>query len=333
MWSDKKMGKVSQLGKWNRHWAALILIVTVMLVAILPATLVAQDRAPHVNQIAFTSNRDGNDFEIYLMDADTGEVFAQLTDNTFNDLGPTWSPDGTHIAFASDVDGDYEIYSLDVGTGESLNLTNNTAEDLYPSWSPNGRQIAFTSNRDRNWEIYVMDTGGKNFERLTNEAIYDGNPSWSPDGSQIAFVKDRDSKREVWIMGVDGKGEAQQLTDNTFGDYGPAWSPNARQNQLAYVSNHDNQGGRPEIYLLNLPCSDAAACEASAQNLTNLPTTGDLDPSWSPDGSQIVFASGRDSSDTTGNSDLYIMDANGGNVRRLTDDPADDRFPAWWSAQ
>src|SRR5262245_40133957 len=147
------MGKALQSGKWNRQWALIIGVAALMLVVIAPVNLMAQDRASHINQIAFTSKRDG-DYEIYLMDADTGEVFAQLTDNTANDIGPTWSPDGTHIAFASDVNGDYEIYSLDVETGESVNLTNNSAEDLYPSWSPNGRQIAFTTNRDRNWEIY-----------------------------------------------------------------------------------------------------------------------------------------------------------------------------------
>ena len=324
------------MGKGNRQldfrvWAVHTAIAVLILAAIAPANLRAQDRAPHANQIAFASNRDG-DFEVYLMDADTGEIFAQLTDNTANDIGPTWSPDGTHIAFASDVDGDYEIYSLDVETGESINLTNNTADDLYPAWSPNGRQIAFTTNRDRNWEIYAMDTSGKGLNRLTNEAVYDGNPSWSPNGGQIVFVVGRDKDREISVMNADGS-NIRQITNNNVADYGPVWSPDTTSDLIAFVSS--GVGRRPDIpsiYTVDLLClNQSDGCQDSSVILT--PEDGGVDPAWSPDGSRLVFVSGRDGTPEVGNSELYIMDANGGNVRRLTDDPNDDRFPAWWSAQ
>jgi len=301
-------------------WLSLLLL----LVTLLPLPLAAQGQS---DQIAFASNRDG-DFEIYLMDLD-GNVFAQLTDNDVNDLNPTWSPDGTRIAFASEVDGDFDIYVMDIASGESLNLTDNGWSDLYPTWSPDGSQIAFTTNRDRNWEIYLMRPDGSSPQRLTNDPIYDGNPTWSPDGSQIAFVRDRESAREIYVMNADG-GDLQPITANNLGDYSPAWSPDENQNRLAYVSNNDNAGGTPEVFLVDLACLSAGACEDSAVNLTQLPRIGDVDPSWSPDGTQIVFASGRDSEGNIG-SKLYVMNEDGTDVRPLTSGRGDDRFPAWWS--
>ncbi len=70
------------------------------------------------NRIVFSWNRDG-DFDLYLMDADTQTVVNPLTDNSASDLTPVWSPDGTRVALTSDVAKNYEIYVLDVSTGES----------------------------------------------------------------------------------------------------------------------------------------------------------------------------------------------------------------------
>jgi Tol biopolymer transport system component len=305
-----------------------VLSVMLMLLIVLP--LRAAQR--QTDQIAFASNRDG-DFEIYLMNLQ-GEIFAQLTDNNVTDLAPSWDPNGGRLAFTSNVDGDYDIYVVDIASGESVNLTNNGWDDLYPSWSPDGSQIAFTTNRDRNWEIYTTTPNGKSVTRLTNDPLYDGNSTWSPDGSQIAFVRDRESKREIYVMDADG-GNVTQVTSNNLGDYSPSWSPEASARLIAYVSNHDNQGGTPEVYMVNLAClneGDAQTCENSAENLTLLPRVGDIDPSWSRDGSQIIFASGRSiEAGSDAGTKLFVMNADGSDVQQLSTDVGDDRFPAWWS--
>ena len=78
--------------------------------------------------------------------------------NGYNPFAASWSPDGQQIAFTSPVDGDHEIYVVDV-TGENIiQLTDNDASDAYPSWSPDGSRIAFCSNRDGNMEIYIMSS-------------------------------------------------------------------------------------------------------------------------------------------------------------------------------
>src|ERR687883_930796 len=96
------------------------------------------------------------------------------------------------IAFASDRDGNFEIYLMDADGGGLTRLTENNAEDLSPAWSPNGSRIAFVSNRDGNNEIYVMNADGTAQTRLTNNAAHDVGPAWSPDGTKIAFVSTRD---------------------------------------------------------------------------------------------------------------------------------------------
>jgi len=91
------------------------------------------------------------------------------------------------IAFASQRDGNWEIYAMNADGTNSIRLTQHSADDMYPSWSPDGRKIAFASMRDGNWEIYVINANGTNLTNLTKHPSYDTNPSWSPRGTKIAF--------------------------------------------------------------------------------------------------------------------------------------------------
>ena len=103
------------------------------------------------------------------MDSD-GSNPRRLTNHSADDVSPTWSPDGRHIAFVSGRDGNPEIYVMGSDGSNSRRLTDNIADDVSPSWSPDGRHIAFVSdrNRDVNLEIYVMGSDGSNPRRLTH---------------------------------------------------------------------------------------------------------------------------------------------------------------------
>jgi tetratricopeptide (TPR) repeat protein len=81
---------------------------------------------------------------------------AKLTTDP-SDTAPAWSPDGTRIAFASARAGNWELYWIDIATGEEQRLTSDSAVDLAPVWSPDGKQIAFLSNRERAWAVYILD--------------------------------------------------------------------------------------------------------------------------------------------------------------------------------
>ena len=184
-------------------------------------------------------------------------------------------------------------------------------------------QIAFVSHRDGNPEIYVMDADGDNQRRLTNHPDGDWMPSWSPDGKRIAFVSQRDGVSEIYVMDADG-GKPQNLTNNPSDDNSPSWSPDGKR--IAFSSNRDNRKWRFifEIYIMD-------ADGGNQQNLTNNPLD-DQSPSWSPDGKRIVFSArrpGHFENKFAITHEIYVMDADGGNEQRLTENRVDDGAPSW----
>src|SRR5215211_3623351 len=189
--------------------------------------------SPDGTKIAFNTNRDGTEegnvanHEIYVMNAADGGNPIRLTNNPAWDSLPSWSPDGTKIAFYSERDVTGDIYVMNAADGGNLTrLTYNTEWDSFPSWSPNGTKIAFDSNRDGNQEIYVMNAAdGSNAIRLTYNDVQDSGSSWSPDGTNIAFASIKDGNPEIYVMNAaDGSGQIR-LTNNTAADGEPDWQP------------------------------------------------------------------------------------------------------------
>jgi Tol biopolymer transport system component len=202
-------------------------------------------------QIAFVRGVNGEPetYEIYIMNSD-GDDQTRLTDNSASDGDPSWSPDGTKIAFDStiDEDGNRDIYIMnaDDGSGQTR-LTDDPAFDTDPSWSPDGTKIAFSSNReDDNSEIYIMNSDGSGQTRLTDNSADDFSPSWSPDGTKIAFVSDRDNGNfDIYIMNADDGSGQTRLTDDPAFDGFPSWSPDSEK--IAFTSNRDSGG----IFVMN----------------------------------------------------------------------------------
>jgi len=189
--------------------------------------------SPDGLQIAFTSNRDGDD-EIYVMNAD-GSGLRQLTVNTAFDCCPDWSPDGSKLVFNSNwPDGDQDIYVIGSdGTG-LINLTNSPGDDRNPAWSPDGTRIAFDARRDGQAEIYVMNADGTNQVRLTHLFSAERSPAWHPSGTLIAYDSNQiesqpeaQGDHDIFIMYSDGTNQIR-LFDTPGEDRWPAWSPDGQ---------------------------------------------------------------------------------------------------------
>ena len=141
----------------------------------------ATDRNPRFSpdgtKILFESKREG-DWELFVMDSDTGKNIVPVTQNEKTERNGSWSRDGKKILFESIRDGNFEIYVIDADGANPVNLTNHKKSDTFPRWSPNGRRIAFVSTRDGNKEIYAMDANGDNPVNLSNDAGDDNFPQW-----------------------------------------------------------------------------------------------------------------------------------------------------------
>jgi Tol biopolymer transport system component len=144
-----------------------------------------------------------------------------LTDDEGTDKLPSWSPDGSKIAFNSErfdaskddyADGE-DIFTVNAKGGSIEFLTENDATNTNPRWSPNGSKIAFVSNNnsDNDVEIYEMDANGSNSTRLTNNSSsYDDHPSWSPDGTKIIF----EGENGLYTVPSGGGGTAQKISNS-----------------------------------------------------------------------------------------------------------------------
>jgi Tol biopolymer transport system component len=180
------------------------------------------------------------------------------------------------IAFQSNRDGNFEIYSMNADGSDQTRLTTNAAEDVNAAWSPDGTKIAFQSNRDGNAEIYVMSADGMNQTRLTTNSAEDLNPAWSPDGTKLAFQSNRDGNVEIYSMNSDGT-TVTRLTTNAAIDGQPAWS--ADGTRIAFASNRD---GNFEIYMMT-PNGTVVG------RVTPLNPNDESEPNWAPDSDRIAF--------------------------------------------
>jgi len=152
--------------------------------------------------------------------------------------GATLPGGNGRIAFASERDGNFEIYMMNPdGTG-LVRLTNHPSNDFNPSWSPDGTKIAFASDRgDGDYDVYVMNSDGGGLTQLTDDPADDATPDWSPDGTEIVFESARGSaldNEDVYKMDADGSNETQ-LTDDPEADGSPAFSPDGTVSRTRFA--------------------------------------------------------------------------------------------------
>jgi Tol biopolymer transport system component len=281
------------------------------------ATAAPPPGAPATGKIAFSAGPNGSG-SIFVMNADgsgqtsIGEAFLSSC--------PSWSPDGTRIAFVSGrFDITFSLYTINADGSGQTNLLKNAGVSAFandcPAWSPDGSRIAFegqTEGDDNLSDVFVINSDGSGLARLTDAVHRDSSPAWSPDGTRIVFLAERDENFEVYVMNADGSGQTN-LTNSPDQEAGPVWSPDG--GRIAYVVwNSANEG----IYAMN----------ADGSGKTNLIEGEDIYTppdaiDWSPDGRRIAFVGGLEHA-------LYVVNADGSGLREITSGLAPrDARPAW----
>lgn len=159
------------------------------------------------HRLVYASHK--NDANIWRLDLAGTNVRPprRVVASTRNDSEPSFSPDGTRLAFASSRSGTPEIWLCDANGSNMTKLTSFGGPSTHrPRWSPDGKYIAFYSDETGNREIYVSTPQGR-VHRLTNHPSRDTNAEWSRDGSWIYFISDRGGRSEMWKAPSDGSGQ------------------------------------------------------------------------------------------------------------------------------
>jgi Tol biopolymer transport system component len=190
---------------------------------------------------------DGADYEVYVMDAD-GSHRRQLTDNAFDDVWLSWSPDGSRLAFSSDREGSRDLYAMSADGSGVTRLTSDEGDESAPSWSPDGARIAFMSKQGDHWRLRIVDADGSEERDLAPNAADAYNPVWSPDGSRLAYYASPGGpgNDHVFVVSVDGTAPPEAVAKGIY----PAWSPDGRS--LIYADEHvlhavDADGSNPRV--------------------------------------------------------------------------------------
>ena len=215
------------------------------------------------------------------------------------------------IAFASNRDGDFEIYTINPDGTDLQQLTFNDTYDAYPDWSPDGQQLLFTSGQDGLSAVFIMDADGANQRNLTPDA--DGALArWSPDGASIYFLSDRvfppRSAKEttpllIYRMNIDGSNVTELFAVGP-GVWGIDISPSG--DQFAFASLVRTAA----IFVRAFDGSDAV-------ELVGGDDIRAVYPVWSPDGNQIAYVYGYN---------LAVMNVDGSNSAVISSGDASGEF-------
>ncbi len=235
-------------------------------------------------------------------------------------------PEGFDISITSpNPDGTGDVFII---TSDDLEqLTSGSGVNGGATWSPDCSRIAFHSNRDGNptpdFDIYMMNPDGTGVVKIVDTPGVDMLASWSPDGTRLVFSHDGTA---LYLVNADGSGLTRLANAPAGGT--ADWSPDGRRILFSWDG---GQEGTSEVYVINVDGTD----------LRNLTSDGvmTIHATWSPDGTRIAFASNREQLEEfgpanrwywpAGGLDIYVMNADGSDVTRLTDHPENDMLPHW----
>lgn len=225
-------------------------------------------------------------------------------------MSPSWSPDGSRLAYVSFEHRRPEIFVQNLQTGQRDLVSKSDGMNGAPAWSPDGRQLALTLTSGDNPDIYVLDLASRKLQQVTRHWAIDTEPSWMPDGREIIFTSSRSGKPQLYRVNVNQGDRPQRITFE--GDYNANARVGPDGKSLAFVQ---GQGNVFKIATLDLqtgfiqPVTDGALDES---------------PSFAPNGSMILYATQADRRGV-----LAAVSTDGRFKQRLVLSEGDVREPTW----
>jgi serine/threonine-protein kinase len=257
--------------------------------------------------------------DIWTLDLKSGKE-GKLVEGAF---GPSWSPDGSRLAFDAGWAGPHRIWVADsrgLNPRQISSDSNDAAVHAGPRWSPDGSHLVFRRIEKTQWDIAVADVAGSRVTRLTNDIIPDIDPTWAPDGHHIYFASARGGGLNLWRLSVDRDGSRsgpiEQLTTGAGDDVQPAPSPDGHR--LAFAV----RGINSDIW--RLPVSPETGKVAGEAQSVVVTTRVQSRGAWSPDGRTIAF-----NSDRRGEMNLWLRNLSDASEHQLTQGPGGDYQPNW----
>ncbi len=250
----------------------------------------------------------------YLLQAADTDGFNSQNLLTSNEpiMSPTWSPDGSQLAYVSFEHAVPEIFIHNIHTAKRELVSKLKGINGAPAWSPDGTRLAITLSKDGSPDIYILDLVDKSLKRMTRHWSIDTEAVWMPDGESLVFTSSRSGKPQLYRISVEGDARPQRLTFE--GKYNANASVSWDGKTITFVHGDDNSFRIAVLYL--------------ETGLVQLVTDGSLDesPEFSPNGSMILYASQH-----KGKPVLAAVSTDGRHKQRLGLSDGEVREPAWSS--
>ena len=256
-------------------------------------------------RIAYVT-KTGNEYRLEIADADGGNNVVALRSRE-PIISPSWSPDGTKVAYVSFEAKKPVVYVQNLMTRQRTMVANYKGNNSAPSWSPDGSRLAVALSKDGYTQVYTVGANGGALKQITQTRSINTEPQFSPDGQWIYFTSDRSGGPQIYKVGVNG-GNPQRVTFHGNYNISPRISPDGKS--LAYIS---RRGGY-QLYLLDLT-------NGQEQRLSD--TSKDESPSFSPNGQFIMYATNG------GRGALSVVSVDGRVKQRLSMKASDVREPSW----
>jgi len=258
-------------------------------------------------RIAYVVKSTGR-FELKIADADGSNDQAALASRE-PIISPTWSPDGSKLAYVSFEAKKPVVYVHDLASGRRHVAANFKGSNSAPAWSPSGKQLAVVLTKDGSSQLYVVNVDGSGVTRIATSSGIDTEPRWSADGAFIYFTSDRGGSPQIYRV-ASGGGNAERISFEGSYNVTPRPSPDGKS--LAFITRN---GGRFQLALMDLATKQV-------QILTD--STKDESPSFAPNGRMILYAT-----EIGGRGVLAAVSADGRVKQKLSVQAADVREPAW----